>query len=169
LNWKQGNDVTDNEPIVKEIYIDASPDLVFSFLSERDKMLRWTGLTLDVDPQPGGVFCLNPNTSEVVRGEYLELIRPRRIVFTWGWEDGTVGVPPGSTVVEIELVAKGDGTLVRLTHRDLPGGAVRPMHDAGWNQMLERLRIVAEGGDPGPNPGCPTDRAAPVVLNSQTT
>jgi len=161
--------VTDNEPLVEEIYIDASPDLVFSFLSERDKMLRWTGLTLDVDFRPGGVFGLNPHAKEAVRGEYVEVIPPRRIVFTWGWEDGSVGVPPGSTIVEIDLIAQGDGTLVRLTHRNLPGGAVRPMHDAGWNQLLERLRIAAAGGDPGPNPGCLTDRTALVLRDAQTT
>jgi uncharacterized protein YndB with AHSA1/START domain len=161
--------VTENEPLVKEIYIDASPDLVFSFLRERDKMLRWTGLTLDVDPRPGGVFSLNPHLKEAVRGEYVEVVAPRRIVFTWGWEDGAVGVPPGSTIVEIDLIAQGDGTLVRLTHRTLPAGDVRPMHDAGWNQLLERLRIVAEGGDPGPNPGCPTDPAAPGLRDAQTT
>ena len=162
--------MSDNEPLVKEIYIDASPDLVFSFLTERDKMLRWTGLTLDVDPQPCGVFCLNPDLKEAVRGKYLEVVPPRRIVFTWGWEDDSVGVPPGSTIVEIELTAEGGGTMVRLTHRDLPAaGDVLPMHDAGWNQMLDRLRIVAEGGDPGPNPGCPTDRAAPVLRDAQTT
>lgn len=161
--------MSDNQPLVKEIYIDANPELVFSFLSEYDKMLRWTGLALDVDPQPGGEFCLNRDLNEAVRGQYLEVVPPRRIVFTWGWEDDSVGVPPGSTIVEIELTAKGRGTLVRLTHRNLPGGAVRPMHDAGWDQLLDRLRIVAEGGDPGPNPGCPTDRVAPVLREAKTT
>lgn len=160
----------DTEPLVKEIYINASPDLVFSFFSEPDKMLRWTGLTLDVDPQPGGVFCLNPNLREAVRGEYLEVVPPRKIVFTWGWENLSVGVPPGSTIVEIELTAKGGGTTVRLTHRNLPSaGEIRPMHNAGWIQMLDRARIVAEGGDPGPNPGCPTDRAARELHDAQTT
>jgi len=78
----------------------------------------------DVDPRPGGVFCLNPNSSETVRGEYLEVIPPRRIVFTWGWEeDGTVGVPPGSTIVEIDLIAKGDRNLP-LNYSHIPKGQV---------------------------------------------
>jgi len=160
--------MADSNPLVKEIFIEASPQLVFAFLSEPDNMLRWTGLTMDVDPRPGGVFCLNPNFKEAVRGEYLEVIPPRKIVFTWGWEDGSVGVPPGSTIVEIELMAHGHGTLVRLTHRGLPDvGEVGPMHEAGWIQMLDRLKIVTEGGDPGPNPGCP-HRAQAARLSSKS-
>jgi len=148
--------VADNDPLQKEIFIDASPDLVFSFLSDRDKMLRWTGLTLDVDPRPGGRFSLNPGQDEAVRGEYLEVIPPRRIVFTWGWEDPSLGVPACSTVVEIDLTAQDGGTLLRLKHRNLPPDSnIRTRHDMGWTQLLDRLRIIAQGGDPGPNPGCP--------------
>jgi hypothetical protein len=46
--------------------------------------------------------------------------------------------------------------MVRLTHRNLPGiDDVRPTHDSGWIQMLDRLKIVAVGGDAGSNLGCP--------------
>jgi hypothetical protein len=62
-------------------------------------------------------------------------------------------VPPGSSTVEIELVEAHGGTLVRLTHRDLPPEA-RTDHRRGWQHYLGRLAIVATGGDPGP------DRAA---------
>jgi hypothetical protein len=62
-------------------------------------------------------------------------------------------VPPGSTIVEINLIPAGDGTFLQLTHRDLPlEGDVRPRHAAGWDHHLGRLQIVAEGGDPGVDP-----------------
>jgi hypothetical protein len=54
-------------------------------------------------------------------------------------------------VVEVELIPQGDGTLVRLTHRDLPPGEV-PAHQAGWSHYLDRLAVCAGGGDPGPDP-----------------
>ncbi len=62
-------------------------------------------------------------------------------------------IAPGSTVVEITLTADGDGTILRLTHRDLPReGDVRPRHAAGWIHHLGRLQIAAEAGDPGVDP-----------------
>lgn len=145
--------MTDNEPLFKEIHIKASPEQVFSFLSEHDKFLRWMGRTLDIDARPGGIFRLDPNGKEIIRGEFLEVDPPHRIVFTWGFEVGDMDVPPGSTVVEITLMADGDGTILRLTHRDLPReGDVRPRHEAGWIHHLGRLQIAAEGGDPGVDP-----------------
>jgi uncharacterized protein YndB with AHSA1/START domain len=53
--------VPDNNPLFKEIYIDANPDLVFSFLTERDKFPRWMGRTLEMEPRRGGLFRLDPN------------------------------------------------------------------------------------------------------------
>ena len=156
--------MTDNNPIVKEILLDASPELVFSFLAERDKMLRWMGLTLEMDPRPGGIFRLDPNGRELIRGEYLEVTPPHRLVFTWGWEEGDARVPAGSTIVEIDLIPQGAGTLLRLTHRNLPSeGEVRSQHEFGWSHHLSRLKIVAEGGDPGPDP-CWTEQP----VNAQT-
>jgi hypothetical protein len=37
----------------------------------------------------------------------------------------------------VTLRPDGDGTLLRLVHRDLP--AAREAHDKGWDGMLERL------------------------------
>jgi uncharacterized protein YndB with AHSA1/START domain len=146
--------VSDDRPLVKEIYIDANPELVFSFLSERDKMLRWMGLVVEIDPRPGGIYRVDPNGREVIRGKYLEVVRPRRIVFSWGWEvGGDVDIPASSTIVEIELSPRDGGTLLVLTHRNLPDdGDARRTHDFGWTHHLGRLKVVAEGGDPGPDP-----------------
>jgi uncharacterized protein YndB with AHSA1/START domain len=73
------------------------------------------------------------------------------VVFTWGWID-RAELPPGSTVVEIDLVPAADGTLVRLTHRELPPDE-RPLHEAGWRHYLGRLALVAQGSDPGDDRG----------------
>jgi uncharacterized protein YndB with AHSA1/START domain len=41
-----------------------------------------------------------------VVGRFVELVPHRRLVFTYGWEDGLMGVPPESTTVEIDLVER---------------------------------------------------------------
>jgi len=71
--------VIDDNPLVKEVYLDASPELVFSYLTEQTKMLRWLGLTLEIDARPGGIFRMDPNGRELIRGEYLEVIPQGRV------------------------------------------------------------------------------------------
>ena len=57
----------------------------------------------------------------------------------------------GSSTVLIELEPDGAGTLLRLTHSALAPPPVAEHHRQGWERYLERLRVRAEGGDPGPD------------------
>ncbi len=74
----------------------------------------------------------------VARGEFVEVVPPQRVVFTWGWEDPSNPIRPGTSTVEVALIPDGDGTIVRLIHRDLPPEAV-PRHAEGWDLYLPRL------------------------------
>ena len=140
-----------SEPLIKEIYIDASPAIVYEFLTDPVKMLRWMGISAELDPRPGGIYRLDPNGGDLVRGEYLEVVPNSKLVFTWGFEKAAHSVPAGSTVVEITLEPRRQGTWVRLVHRDLPAEA-RDKHAFGWGHYLERLKVVSEGREPGPDP-----------------
>jgi uncharacterized protein YndB with AHSA1/START domain len=139
------------ERVVVERRIAASPATVFSFFADVDRWLRWQGVEADIEPRPGGVFRMNVRGDGFASGTFVYVVPARRLVFTWGWEDESLGVPPGSSVVEIELEPDGDGTLLRLTHSDLPAGAV-DVHRHGWDHYSGRLVVAAEGGDPGPDP-----------------
>ena len=88
---------------------------------------------------------------QIASGELVELVPHSRLVFTWGWEGDAPPVSPGSTTVEIELEPVETGTLLRLTHRGLAPPPVAEHHRQGWERYLERLRVRAEGGDPGPD------------------
>jgi hypothetical protein len=46
----------------------------------------------------------------------------------------------------VTLTPDGEGTHLRLVHRDLPGDE-RASHDKGWGQMLDRLAVAAVGGN----------------------
>jgi uncharacterized protein (TIGR02453 family) len=72
-------------------------------------------------------------------------------VLTSGWEDEALGVPPGTSTVEVTFEPERGGTLVRLRHAGLPPAALDP-HGEGWGHYLDRLVIRAGGGDPGPDP-----------------
>ncbi len=86
-----------------------------------------------------------------MRGEYVALEPPDRVVFTWGWEAEGHPLPPGASTVEVTLAAEGEGTRLRLVHSSLPE-ETQGAHDEGWALYLPRLAIAAAGGDPGADP-----------------
>jgi uncharacterized protein YndB with AHSA1/START domain len=138
--------------VALEVRVDASPETVFDFFIEPDKMIQWMGRDAELDPRSGGIFRVDLNGRHIARGEYVELDRPRRVAFTWGWESEDAPVRPGSSTVEVTLTPDGDGTVVRLVHRDLPGEESQAAHRHGWEHYMARLSVAAGGGDPGVDP-----------------
>jgi uncharacterized protein YndB with AHSA1/START domain len=139
-----------DQPIQIETRIAAPPDVVFGYFVDPDLYQRWKGSTAELDAQPGGLYRVLMPSGDRVRGEYVAIEPPHRVVFTWGFE-GNPDLPPGSSIIEITLHADGDGTIVRLRHNGLPTDVSREQHAVGWQHYLERLAIVALGGDPGPD------------------
>ena len=136
--------------VVVERVVKAPAETVFTFFTDPVQWLRWQGVDATIEPHTGGGFRVNVRGDGYASGRILELDPPRRIVFSWGWEMDGNPMPPGSTVIEVELLPDPAGTLVRLTHRGLPPGTAH-LHDEGWNHYLDRLAIAAAGDDPGPD------------------
>jgi uncharacterized protein YndB with AHSA1/START domain len=139
--------------VQREIRVEAEPEVVFPFFTDPERMVRWMGVGATLDPRPGGVFSLNTMGEYFIEGEFLVVEPPKRLVFTWGYgffPDESNPLPPGASTVEVELVPDGDAVIVRLTHR-VPEELVA-FHSMGWDNYLERLAVVAAGGDPGPDP-----------------
>jgi uncharacterized protein YndB with AHSA1/START domain len=125
-----------------ELKIAAPAAVVWELLTTADGLVRWVGPEASAEPVPGGALrWVHPDGSTVV-GRFVELVPHRRVVFTYGWEDGRMGVPPESTTVEIELSEEDGETTLRLVHRGLPPEAVEP-HEHGWQYFLSRLREAA--------------------------
>jgi uncharacterized protein YndB with AHSA1/START domain len=138
--------------VEREIRIEAAPERVLPYFTDPERMVRWIGVAATLDPRPGGVFRLNTVAEHCFEGEYV-VVEPHRIVFTWGY--GTFPeepnpLPPGASTVEVRLIADGDATIVRLTHR-VPA-ELADFHTMGWEHYLDRLAIAATGGDPGHDP-----------------
>lgn len=125
--------------------ISASREEVFAYLTDPERYTRWQGLEAELDPTPGGIYRVRMTEDSTVRGSYVEVDPPTRVVFTWGWE-GNVDLPPGSSTVEITLHADGEETVLHLRHSGLPDEQSRAMHEEGWRSFIDRLAGVA-GGD----------------------
>ncbi len=133
----------------REVQIAAPPSTVFAFLTDPEKILRWMGTEATLEPNPGGLYLLNVN-GRVARGCFTEVIPVHRLAYTFGW-DQSDDVPPGSSMIEIDLVDQDGGTLVRMTHSGLPDTEQCANHEKGWTHYLARLAVAAAGGDPGPD------------------
>ena len=142
---------TDTTVYERTLAIDASPETVWEFLVDPEKLMRWKGINADLETQPGGIFRCEVIPGHIARGEYVEIDKPNKLVFTWGW-DGSEDVPPGSSTIEIELASDGDGTSLRFVHKDLPNAEAIASHAHGWDHYLPRLETAARGGDPGEDP-----------------
>ncbi len=135
----------------REIHIGARPEIVFSFFTDPEKMKQWKGVEAELDPQPGGIYRVVVTENNTARGEFVELVPHRRIVFTWGWEEEENPLRPGTSTVEVTLEPNGSGTLLRLRHDGLPEIAIAGQSD-GWEHYLDRLATAAVGTNPGPDP-----------------
>ena len=138
---------TDTAVYDRTIAIDATPETVWEFFVDPAKVMRWMGIDAELDPQPGGIYQVNVISGNTARGEFVEVDKPHRLVFTWGW-DGNDSLPPGASTIEAVLTPEGKGTCLRFVHRDLsPEQAAS--HRVGWDHYLDRLEIAAAGGEPG--------------------
>src|ERR1700730_15895089 len=130
------------------IEIEAPPDVVFEHLVTAERMVSWMGQHAELRPVPGGEFAVDIN-GYLVRGEYLEVDPPRRVVVSWGMA-GTEDLPNGSSRVEFTLTPTTTGTNLKLVHTGLPDTRAKT-HATGWANYLARLRAAATGIYPGPD------------------
>jgi uncharacterized protein YndB with AHSA1/START domain len=143
--------VTSEEPGVVEqtVRIAASPETVWRYWTEPDRIREWWGTPAELDVRPGGSYLVEMAEDQAgMRGEYVELVPTQRLVFTFGWEGAgeRPSVAPGSTRVEVTLVADDGDTIVTVRHTLLPADHVDG-HRAGWQRVLPLLARAAGAGN----------------------
>jgi uncharacterized protein YndB with AHSA1/START domain len=103
-------------------------------------------LHVRVDPRVGGSFSflVRRGTLEIVHvGEYRELSRPTRLVFTWG----IAGESTDESVVTIDIVPQGAGCELTLTHAMDPKWQEHAERtQAGWTKMIRVLADLLRHG-----------------------
>ena len=149
-------ETTTETTVERELAIDASPETVWEFFIDPEKLASWFGSQAWLDPRPGGQYRVDVIGGHIARGEFVELDPPRRLVHTFGWESEggqENSVPPGASTIEIELEPSGAGTLLKFRHSGLPGAEAAASHAHGWDHYLSRLVIAGRGDDPGEDRG----------------
>ena len=142
------------DAIVKEITIKAGAERIFRAFTQPEDVVKWFGraggyrITRNVsDLRVGGRWESAGETPDgekyLVTGTYLEIDRPRLLVFTWvhDRDDGAV-----DTVVRIELEERAGETRVTLTHSGFTAESAHADHSEGWERVLEWWQLYAERG-----------------------
>jgi len=131
--------------------IAARPQIVFDLLLKPEGLKQWIGpdagpvLIAESDARVGGRYrlrfkMLDGNEYES-GGEYLEIDAPKRLVYSWSWQDDP-GAP--ASRIEIDLRPIPEGTELTFTHALLPDQKTADGHRKGWSVSLDKLAAAAE-------------------------
>jgi uncharacterized protein YndB with AHSA1/START domain len=137
--------------IEREIYIEASPDVVFDVVSDPAHVQQWWPDEAHYEAVPGSVGAIvfgdRHAGGAVASLTVVEAHRPRRFSFRWTHPEGQPAVEGNSLLVTFELAASGGGTLLKMTEsgfREM-GWEVALLeqqyqeHGSGWDFYLPRL------------------------------
>lgn len=109
-----------------------------------------------IDPRVGGRYEIrevgcsdehgrhDPNYEWIMHGEFVEIVVPERLVFTWNVNHQP---PLLNNRVIVEFRAIPGGTQVVLTHQGLPTPELRNGTYDGWTTLLDHLarKVSREG------------------------
>jgi len=144
--------VIDDRILRMERLIAAPPERVFDLWTEPELLTRWWGPDgFDVpasamDVKPGGRWKTTmrspAGTLHTVSGVYRVIDPPRRLVFTWGWDD-EAGARGHETEVTVTFEAAPGGTRLVLQQQAFVTADQRDKHGHGWSSSFDCLERVA--------------------------
>lgn len=132
--------------------IAARPGIVFDALVTADGIASWWGpsdepaISAKVNPQVNGSFQVRfrsyDGREHECTGQFLEIVKPTRVVLSWRWAHG--GEPDevaadNVSKVEFRLRPIDTGTELTLIHSALRTEISAQNHDSGWGIALNKL------------------------------
>lgn len=137
--------------IEREVYVEASPEVVFEVVSSPDHLQHWWPDEAHYEPVPGStgeiVFGMREAGGAVVPFTVVDVQAPRRFSFRWTHPAGEPAGAGNSLLVTFELSPSGSGTLLKMTEsgfREM-GWELAVLehqfheHVTGWDYYLPRL------------------------------
>ncbi len=123
------------------------PDRVFSACVESTELAAWWGPAgftspgIELDVRVGGKYriAMQPPEGELfhLRGEFLEIERPRRLSYTFEWEEPDPD--DQQTLVTLTFREARRGTELLLEQGPFATQARHDLHHAGWTDSFVRL------------------------------
>jgi uncharacterized protein YndB with AHSA1/START domain len=125
----------------------ARAERVFAACVEPERLAEWWGptgfttLDVDLDVRKGGRYriTMQPPDGEAfhLRGRFCEVERPRRLMYSFEWEEPDPD--DRETIVTLSFVDHAEGTMLVLDQGQFATDERLALHTAGWTETLERL------------------------------
>src|SRR3954468_16147992 len=137
--------------IEREVYVGASPEIVFDVVSSPDHLKEWWPDDARYEPTPGPsgeiVFGDPDAGGGVVPFTVVDVRPPQTFSFRWTHPADEIAAAGNSLLVTFDLTPSGDGTLLRMTEtgfREMGWEAAvleqqYREHETGWDHFLPRL------------------------------
>lgn len=120
---------------------------MFAACIDPEQLARWwgpagfTSSDVELEARAGGLYRIRmqPPEGEAfhLRGEFVEVDPPRRLAYTFEWEEPDPD--DRETTVRLSFHERGTGTTVVLEQGPFATEARRALHETGWTETLERL------------------------------
>jgi uncharacterized protein YndB with AHSA1/START domain len=122
-------------------------ETVFAACVEPERLSEWWGpagfttLGVELDVREGGRYRITmqppEGTAFHLRGRFREVDPPRRLVYTFEWEEPDPD--DRETIVTLSFLDHPEGTRLVLDQGLFATDARLALHTAGWTETLERL------------------------------
>ena len=142
--------------IERELYIDATPEVVFAVVSEPAHIKDWWSAETEIEPQAGSTSTIVWTDEATGRTDreaiiVVEAQPPRRFVFRWTHPEDEPAAIENSLLVTFDLTPTGNGTTLRMTETGFreQGWEIAVLeeqyrsHVSGWDFYLPRLAATA--------------------------
>ncbi len=143
---------TQTETITVRRVLPGSPERVFACWTEAEHLANWfrpqptlTTPLVELDLRVGGKYRIGIHDAEkdetyICNGEFKEIDPPRKVAYTWDWENpGMSGI---DSLVTVEFEPHGDAeTEVTVTHAFADPAKVGH-HEQGWEGCLAQLESL---------------------------
>ncbi|AEV83685.1 activator of HSP90 ATPase [Actinoplanes sp. SE50] len=118
--------------IEREIFIEATPEVVFEVVSSPEHLKGWWPDDADYEARPGseGTITFGDCSAggKVVQFAVVDARPPRTFSFRWTHPAGEPPTAGNSLLVTFELTPSGGGTLLRMTETGF--------RERGWSQAI---------------------------------
>jgi uncharacterized protein YndB with AHSA1/START domain len=128
-------------------HFDASPERVFDAWIDPETSSKWLftmptseSHSAEIDARVGGKYTITDRregNDYTAVGEYLEISRPNRLVFTFGMPQFS----PEFDRITVEIVPDGSGCQLTLIQEDLRKGYEKSTK-RGWSKMMDQLAVA---------------------------
>jgi uncharacterized protein YndB with AHSA1/START domain len=125
--------------VEREVLIHAPVEHVWSIVTEPEHIAGWLSDSAEIDLRPGGELLLKWDRHGTASGTVERVEPPHLFAFRWETPEPDRDPTGNVTLVEFQLRADGDGTLLRVVESGFADEELAARHVNGWGSFLDGL------------------------------